>query len=61
MYPPPQRNRLAVGLRLTEPLPICFCSTPATVYSDTGPAMKASAASSIATSTSWPRPVCVRW
>ena len=61
MKPPLARKRLAVGLRLTEPLPICFCSMPATVYSDTGPGMKASAASSIATSTNWPRPVCVRW
>ncbi len=60
-YPSPHRKRLAVGLRLTEPLPICRCSTPATVYSETGPGMKASAASSIATSTSCPRPVRVRW
>ena len=44
-------KRFAVGLRLTEPLPICFCSMPATVYSDTGPGINASAASSIATST----------
>ena len=34
---------------------------PATVYSETGPGRKASAASSMATSTSCPRPVCVRW
>ena len=61
MNPSLQRNRFAVGLRLTEPLPICRCSMPATVYSETGPGMKASAASSMATSTNWPRPVCVRW
>ena len=61
MKPPLARKRFAVGLRLTEPLPICRCSMPATVYSDTGPGMKASAASSMATSTNCPRPVCVRW
>ena len=61
MKPSRVRKRLAVTLRLTEPLPIWRCSMPATVYSETGPGMKASAASSMATSTSCPRPVCVRW
>ncbi len=61
MKPSRVRKRFAVGLRLTEPLPIWRCSMPATVYSETGPGMKASAASSMATSTSCPRPVCVRW
>ena len=55
-------NRSAVGLRLTEPLPIWpLLDARHGVLGDTGPARKASAASSIATSTSWPRPVCVRW
>ena len=36
---------------LTDPLPSCLASIPATVYSDTVPGMNASAASSIATST----------
>ena len=34
---------------------------PVTVYSATWPEMKLSAASSIATSTNCPAPVCVRW
>ncbi len=37
MNPSLARKRLAVGLRLTEPLPICFCSMPATMYSDDRP------------------------